>query len=39
VEVYENSWWRGRSIKVQPGYGAPHLGEVTNRASSHAFIG
>ena len=39
VEVYEHSWWRGRSVKVQPGLGAPTLGEVTNRASSHAFIG
>lgn len=35
VRVYENSFFRGRSLLTEPGYNRATLGELNNQVSSH----
>jgi hypothetical protein len=38
VIACENSWWRGRCVRTEPGYNRADLGELNNRLSSHDWI-
>jgi hypothetical protein len=38
VQNFENSWFRGRAIWTDPGYGRTNLGELANQLSSHTFF-
>jgi hypothetical protein len=35
VRVYENSFFRGRSLTTEPGYNRSSLGQLNNEISSH----